>query len=180
MKRYLLRKLAVRRNVTCDSSLHVGLGSVLWAPTSLHIGRDVYLGKNVTLQVDGSVGDGTMIANSVGIVGRSDHDIHAVGRTIRRAPWVGDVHSLSKRTKVGADVWIGYGAVVLSGVSIGDSAIVAAGSVVIHDIPANSIVAGNPARIIGERFKNAELEEHWRALIAQGVTLTATTKGGAQ
>ena len=50
------------------------------------------------------------------------------------------------------DVWIGCGAIILSGVKIGQGAIVAAGSVVTRNVPPYSIVAGNPARIIKYRF----------------------------
>lgn len=52
---------------------------------------------------------------------------------------------------VGRDVWFGYGAVVLPGVRIGDGAILAAGAIVTKDVPANAIVGGSPARIIGTR-----------------------------
>jgi maltose O-acetyltransferase len=47
---------------------------------------------------------------------------------------------------IGDDVWIGGGAIVLGGVTIGDRAVVGAGSVVTHDVPADAVVAGNPAR----------------------------------
>ena len=53
---------------------------------------------------------------------------------------------------VGNDVWIGAKAIILSGVTIGDGAIVAAGSVVTKDVPPFSIVGGNPARVIRYRF----------------------------
>ena len=49
---------------------------------------------------------------------------------------------------VGDDVWLGGGAVVLPGVTIGDRAVVGAGSVVARDVPADAVVAGNPARVI--------------------------------
>jgi len=52
----------------------------------------------------------------------------------------------------GHDVWIGHGAVVLPGVTIGTGAAIGAGSIVTRDVPAFAIVAGNPARIIRERF----------------------------
>lgn len=53
---------------------------------------------------------------------------------------------------VGNDVWLGHQTLVLSGVTIGDGAIIGAGSVVRHDIPPYAIVAGNPARVAGFRF----------------------------
>ncbi|GAC1648230.1 MAG: CatB-related O-acetyltransferase [Herpetosiphon sp.] len=53
---------------------------------------------------------------------------------------------------IGNDVWVGYGALVLSGVTIGNGAVVAARSVVTRDIPAYAIVGGNPARHIKYRF----------------------------
>ncbi len=71
-------------------------------------------------------------------------------------------------TVVGNDVWIGYDALVMPGVTIGNGAIVAARSVVTGDVPAYAVVGGNPARVIRRRFGDeaiAALEEiawwHW-------------------
>lgn len=55
-------------------------------------------------------------------------------------------------TVVGHDVWIGYGATIMPGVTIGNGAIVATRSVVTRDVPAFAIVGGNPARVIRHRF----------------------------
>ena len=55
-------------------------------------------------------------------------------------------------TVVGHDVWLGYSALVLPGVTIGDGAVVAAASVVARDVPPYAIVAGNPARVVRSRF----------------------------
>ncbi len=58
----------------------------------------------------------------------------------------------TKKVVIGHDVWIGHGAIVLAGRSIGTGAVVAGGAVVTKDIPAYTIVAGNPARPVRRRF----------------------------
>jgi acetyltransferase-like isoleucine patch superfamily enzyme len=65
---------------------------------------------------------------------------------------------------IGDDVWIGYGAVVLSGLSIGRGAVVAAGAVVTSDVDPYDIVAGNPARRVGRRFEDDQIATHERLL----------------
>jgi phosphonate metabolism protein (transferase hexapeptide repeat family) len=61
----------------------------------------------------------------------------------------------SYRIHIGHDVWIGHGAIVLPGRNIGTGAVVAAGAIVTKDVPAYTIVAGNPARAIKRRFPEA-------------------------
>ncbi len=65
-------------------------------------------------------------------------------------------YTLLAPVSIGARVYVGAGAIILPGVSIGDGAIVGAGSVVRHDVPAETMVAGNPARIIGQVAEFAE------------------------
>ena len=60
---------------------------------------------------------------------------------------------------IGNDVWIGYGAVILNGITIGDGAIIGAGSVVTKDVPPYSIVGGNPASVIRMRFSDKIIEK---------------------
>lgn len=59
---------------------------------------------------------------------------------------------------IGHDVWIGHGAIVLPGRTIGTGAVIGAGSVVTQDVPYYAIVAGNPARLIRERFAHSVAE----------------------
>lgn len=66
--------------------------------------------------------------------------------------WAEESPSKYDQTKIGSDVWIGEGAVILSGVSIGHGAIVGAHAVVDKDVPAYAIVAGNRADIVKYRF----------------------------
>lgn len=64
-----------------------------------------------------------------------------------------DGHPASKgETKIGNDVWIGFRAMILSGVTIGDGVVIGAGAVVAADVPPYAIVAGNPAKVIRLRF----------------------------
>lgn len=60
---------------------------------------------------------------------------------------------------IGNDVWIGYGVIVMNGVSIGDGAVLAAGSVVTKDVEPYSIMGGNPARILKKRFSDVLIEK---------------------
>jgi maltose O-acetyltransferase len=69
------------------------------------------------------------------------HPFHSVAR--RREEY-------GKPVEIGADVWVGGGAIILPGVSIGARAVIGAGSVVTRDIPAGVFAAGNPCRVIRE------------------------------
>ena len=62
-------------------------------------------------------------------------------------------------TIIGNDVWIGYESVIMPGVKIGDGAIIAAKSVVVKNIPAYTVVGGNPAGLIKQRFSDAEVAQ---------------------
>ena len=68
-------------------------------------------------------------------------------------------HSIYPLPTIGNDVWIGYGAVVLNGVNIGDGAVVAAGAIVTKDVAPYSIVGGNPAKTIRMRFSDDIIEQ---------------------
>ncbi|KAA5597168.1 acyltransferase [Blastochloris sulfoviridis] len=89
------------------------------------------------------IGDDCMIAPFVHIVD-SDHGT-------RRGQLMNRQANVAAPITIGSDVWIGTHAVILKGVTIGDGAVVAAGAVVREDVPANTIVGGTPAKIIGER-----------------------------
>lgn len=88
------------------------------APVS--IGDDVLIGPNVSLITDG----------------------HPVAPSQRTA------YVVAKPITVERGVWIATGAIVIGGVTIGENSVVAAGSVVAKDVPANTLVGGNPARVI--------------------------------
>lgn len=161
---------AIRPNVEVGEDFVLGSDSVVWAPRSLQIGNNVSLGSHVRIEVDGQIGDHVLIANSAAVVGREDHFKSAIGVSIRQSRWVGNFpDELSHATVIGSDVWIGFGAIILSGVTIGDSSIVGSGAIVTKSIPPNSIAVGNPARVIATRFDESDFDQHWKKLSALGI-----------
>ncbi len=82
------------------------------------------------------IGDSVAISHNVTIM---DSDAHEI---------VGNEHAKTQPVRIGDHVWIGSGAKVLKGVTIEEGAVVSAGAVVTHDVPANCVVAGVPAKII--------------------------------
>jgi acetyltransferase-like isoleucine patch superfamily enzyme len=146
--------------LSCGEDLHIGRNPRIWAPERIVIGNGVYIGKDVFIEANCVIGNYCLIANRVAIVGRRDHDFRAVGIPVRFSPWIGAKYTakdtMEDRAVIDDDVWLGYGAIVLSGVRIGRGAIVAAGSVVTKDVSSYDVVAGNPARAIGRRFADED------------------------
>lgn len=158
--------------LTHGSDLHIGARCHLAAPHHLRIGNGVYLGKEVFISANATIGDYCLIANRVAFVGRDDHDYRVVGVPIRFAPWIGDpgfpADLREREVRLDADVWVGFGAIVLTGVHVGRGAIIAAGSVVTSDIPPYAVAAGVPARPIGSRFATEEQRRRHEEAIRRG------------
>jgi acetyltransferase-like isoleucine patch superfamily enzyme len=171
-----LRRLATRwrvwRNSSikhCGNDVHIGTGCRFWASQGISIGDQSYVGKEVTIETNAQIGRYVLIANRVALVGRNDHEYSDVGIPVRFGRWVGSVDAdptvKNSAVVIEDDVWLGYGAIVLSGVTVGRGAIVAAGSVVANDVPSYSIVGGVPAKVIGVRFEDPiQIENHERAI----------------
>ncbi len=166
----ILCKLLIsgKKNVHIGDNTTFGRGTIFWAPHEITIGNNVYIGKYCTVQADIQMGNNIEVANNVGLIGKYDHDYSKVGVSIKDAPWIGDesydFKGKDQKIIIDDDVWIGYGSVVFTGVHINRGAIVAAGSIVTHDVPAYAIVAGNPARVKGMRFTEEEIVEHEKRL----------------
>ena len=117
----------------------------IFPPFYTECGVNIKLGKNVFInaccrfQDQGgiTIGDGTLVGHNVTIA-TLNHDYNPNNRA----------SITPKPVKIGKNVWIGSDSTILPGVEIGDGAIIGAGSVVTKSIPANTIAAGNPARII--------------------------------
>lgn len=125
----------------------VGEGVRIETPFYTDFGKNIAVGNNVFInagckfQDQGGIviGDGTFIGHNT-VLATLDHDIDPEKRHILHpAP----IH-------IGSRVWIGANVVITKGVSIGDNSIIAAGAVVTHDIPANVVAAGVPARVLRE------------------------------
>ena len=141
--------------------VRISSSTKIWSPhKDVRIGDRVQFGEDCRIQCDIEFGSSILIAGNVSFVGKDDHITNLAGETIWNSGR-GD----SQKTHVGNDVWIGHGAIIVAGVTIGDGAIVAAGSVVVKDVEPCTIVGGNPARFIKNRFHSVEeKEKHLRFL----------------
>lgn len=107
------------------------------------------------------IGNYCSIANGVKFLPSTDHAMDRISTYPFKAMLLtGELEALSRGDiVVGDDVWIGYGATILSGVHIGQGAVIAAGAVVNKDVPPYAIVGGVPAKIIKYRFAPEMIEE---------------------
>jgi len=107
---------------------------------NLRVGRNVFINHNCTISDIGGIdiGDEVLIAPNVSLLS-SGHPLEPTERRYRvtAAPIV-----------IGRNVWIGARATVLQGVTVGDDSVIAAGAVVVDDVPPSTLVAGVPARPI--------------------------------
>jgi maltose O-acetyltransferase len=124
-----------------------GEDSNLLPPVQCDYGRNVRIGDRVFVNFgcffidtrDITLGDEVLVGPACQFLS-ADHPLDA-GR--RRAGW-----ESGRPITVGAGAWLGGGAIVLPGVTIGENAVIGAGSVVTRDVPPNVVAAGNPARAI--------------------------------
>tara|TARA_R110000850_G_scaffold125586_3_gene244031 strand:- start:2348 stop:2890 length:543 start_codon:yes stop_codon:yes gene_type:complete len=137
-------------------NVHMQSSTVVFSPNRrIVFGNNVGIGQYCVLQTDIEIGNDVMLAAHVGIIARDAHTFDQVGVTIFESPR-GDRHQVV----IEDDVWIGFGAIILSGVRVGRGSIVAAGAVVKQDIPRYSIVAGNPAKVVRSRFSADQADFH--------------------
>lgn len=115
------------------------------------LGNNVQFGFGCFIDAPITIGNNVLFAGSVHAVGKHDHEFSIPGQTI----WQGK-RGEEETTIVEDDVWVGHGAILLGGVTIGKGSIVAAGSVVTRNIPPCEIWGGNPAVFIKNRFATEE------------------------
>lgn len=133
----LLRELLAEVGENCyiEPPLHANWGC------HTHLGSNVYANFNLTLvdDTDIYIGDSVMIGPNVTIATAG----HPVDPELRRK-----VAQFNIPVRIGNNVWIGAGAVILPGITIGKNSVIGAGSIVTKDIPANVVAVGNPCRVL--------------------------------
>jgi acetyltransferase-like isoleucine patch superfamily enzyme len=136
------------------------LGS-LGSGTSVQMGTRFLNGRKVHLGPRNVVNFGCLLDGRVHEI-RTGSDVsigpEAAILTLGHDPRAGNFCDRGGAVFIGHRVWIGYRALVLPGVTVGDGAVVGAGSVVTRDVEPYSIVAGVPARKVGERPRSLEYE----------------------
>jgi len=115
---------------------YVGDHSRIWS------GEDIFIGNNV------------LISHNVNIIDTNSHELDAEEREIRHLDLTKNGHWATKGNVITSpiviedNVWINFNSIILKGVRIGKGAIIAAGSVVLKDVPPYTLAAGNPAKVI--------------------------------
>jgi len=128
------------RNVKIWDGIHID------SPSKLEMGDNVSINRNCVINAGGGVtiGSGTLIGPNVTIYSQN-HSYKEKTIEIRLQGYE------RKAVTIGSDVWVASNAILLPGVIIGDGCVIAAGSVVTHSMPPYTIVAGVPAKVIGQR-----------------------------
>lgn len=154
----LFHQISFKRN----ARLQIGHGSIVQAHivsdregAVVEIGRNSYIGSSHIISASRiTVGDDVLISWGCHLV---DHDSHSAQWSKRQrdvSNWRNGQknweHVSTAPIAVGNKAWIGFNSIILKGVTIGEGAVVGAGSVVTSDVPPFTVVAGNPARVIRE------------------------------
>ncbi|MFE4759415.1 CatB-related O-acetyltransferase [Bacillus mycoides] len=159
-------KTAIIQSFQVDSKLKISKGA--------RINKGVIIGENVSIDEYSYINENSIVFNSdIGkfcsisyncMIGLPNHPI----RHISTSPFLYSDNNVlnipqsfkefNAKTIIGNDVWIGAQAIIMKGISIGNGAIIGAGSVVTKDIPPYAIAVGNPAKIIKYRFDQKQIE----------------------
>jgi acetyltransferase-like isoleucine patch superfamily enzyme len=140
--------ITIGSGVRLSGKPSVGFSNRLLARPELSVGDDTFVGHDCSFGIALSVRVGSHCYLAGGVSVR-DFDGHPVDARRRRAKEPTPPEAI-RPVVIGDDVWVGAGAVILKGVTVGVRSIVAAGAVVTRDVPPDTVVAGNPARVVKE------------------------------
>lgn len=116
----------------------------------VRLGRDIYIGEGLTLAADFGkeknliIVDRVAFAPNVQLILSAHPNNSRLKKYLKEYPFIDEQGMI----RIGHDVWIGMGAIIMPGIKIGNFAIIGSGAVVTKDVPANTVVVGNPARIL--------------------------------
>lgn len=137
-----------RRSISCGPNPAISPTAQFANPKGIHLGARPHIGSNCILWA--GPGHGRIVVGNDLLLGPNVL-ITAANYRFRDGSPVTDQAMQEQDVRIGHDVWIGAGAIILPGARIGDGVVVAAGSVVCGTVEAMSVVAGTPARVIGQR-----------------------------
>jgi len=156
----------IRKNlVSCGKDVSIGKGTTI-SPGTVSIGNNTALGINthiLSTLAKVYIGNEVMFGPGVTII-TGNHRTDMVGRTMKSVTNEEKLPENDEDVVICDDVWIGANATILKGVTIGEGAIVSAGSVVTKDVPPYQIWGGVPAKFIKERFSESDLKKHLEIL----------------
>ena len=147
----LYRITTGRAGVYCKYGKGCRFGKGLVIDENTRIGKYNYVGRYTTI-TKAQIGNYCSIASFV-IIGPGEHPLSEFSTSPTALYYAGIDHDLTKEpVKIGNDVWVGAHTIILRGVTVGNGAVIAAGSVVTKDVPDYAIVSGIPARIMRYRI----------------------------
>lgn len=153
---HIANHLKIKKNIKIGDFSHV-LGELLTFSHGgcVEIGSYCYIGEGVRIWSAKKIviGDRVLISHGVNIFDNLTHPVSAIKRHqqfvhIMTKGHPDNIDLSEEDTIIGNDVWIGCMAIILKGVTIGEGAVIGAGSVVTKDVPPYTINGGNPARVI--------------------------------
>jgi acetyltransferase-like isoleucine patch superfamily enzyme len=136
----------LKSRMRCGEGVTLRENALIYCPERVNLADGVTIGSRVTIMAQGGVdiGTATMVGPGVTILSVNHDFSHSKDAKVTQR---------KRAVKIGREVWIAGGAIILPGVKVGDYAVVAAGAVVTRDVPPNTIVAGVPAKHVRERFR---------------------------
>ena len=160
--------------VRYGKNVHVQWSATFIAPNKkIRIGDNVGIGGRCIITSDVIIGNDVLIGPHVALLSRYPHRTDLVGTSMFQGPSAdrGEI-------VIEEDVWIGFGTIILSGVRIGRGSVIAAGAMVLKDVPRYSIVFPRQEQIVKPRFSAEQIDLHEAALESAGIIVNLASARG--